>query len=352
MDITRNFRTVRKNGYDPSDVRRAFHDAESRMEELMQTTRSGAATVDKLERELADMRDALRRSNAKPTFADLGAAFEQTLRVAEEQADKLVADADVDAKVVRESARTTAELLTRTARQRATSLINDTESKIDEKRLGVEREISQLALKRESLILQGQTLKETAQRREAALVAEAERDASEVRSRLHQEIEDVKTELETLRQIAEREQLRIEREIKLALEEAERERLTRHEEAVAFVEAQTEEASISRSNASDEANNLMEQNDTFSASTRNDAEALLAAARESATNIISRARSRAETLPILFDEHAVEMMEKAERRRDGLERQREAMREFSLELKALASADAMVSIDESESLLE
>ncbi|MEG3035846.1 MAG: hypothetical protein RR877_10220, partial [Aurantimicrobium sp.] len=202
MDITRNFRTVRKNGYDPADVKRAFRDAESRVEELLQTTRSGVATVDKLERELADMRDALRRSNAKPTFADLGSAFEQTLRVAEEQADKMVADADADAKVVRESARALADQVNRTARNKANSLLNVTEAQIEDKRLEIEREVSQLTMEAETLVLQGQTLKETAMRREAALVAEAERDAAEVRSRLHQEIEDVKTELETLRQIA------------------------------------------------------------------------------------------------------------------------------------------------------
>lgn len=101
MDVTRTFRSVRKNGYDPADVKRVFSDAESRMQELQQTSRAGLATVDKLERELADLRDALRRSNAKPTFADLGSAFEQTLRVAEEQADKLVNDAEADAKVAR-----------------------------------------------------------------------------------------------------------------------------------------------------------------------------------------------------------------------------------------------------------
>ncbi|MEG0299594.1 MAG: hypothetical protein RR609_08475, partial [Aurantimicrobium sp.] len=165
----------------------------------------------------------------------------------------------------------------------------------------------------------------------------------------HQEIEDAKTEMETLRQIAEREQLRIEREIKLALEESERERLARHEEAVSFVEAQTQEANELLRAAEEEAQSPNQQMDDFAATTRADAEALLNAARESATNVISRARSRAETLAILFDEHALEMMEKAERRRDSLERQREAMREFSLELKALASADAMVSLDESES---
>ena len=107
-----------------------------------------------------------------------------------------------------------------------------------------------------------------------------------------------------------------------------------------------------RKAASDEVDNLSEQAEEFKLKTREDADALLDAARDSAMNLISRARSRAETLAILFDEHASEMMEKAERRRDALERQREAMREFSLELKALASADAMVSIDESETSLD
>jgi hypothetical protein len=64
--------------------------------------------------------------------------------------------------------------------------------------------------------------------------------------------------------------------------------------------------------------------------------------------VINRARSRAETLTLLFEEHAAEMMAKAQRRQDILVRQSEAMRDFSLELKALASADAMVSLDESE----
>lgn len=350
MDLTRNFRTVRKNGYDPADVKRVFTDAEARMQELQQTSRAGLATVDKLERELADLRDALRRSNAKPTFADLGSAFEQTLRVAEEQADKLVNDAEADAKVVRESARAEADQLSRHARDKALSLVSAVESQIEDKRLDVEREVAEHTMKAEALLLQGQTIKETAQRRQAAFLAEVERDAAEVRARLHQEIEDVKTELETLRAIAEREQLRIEREIKLELEEAERDRLLRHEEAVALLEAQALEASTIQQTAADEADALNAQAEAYVSRTRQDAEELLETARSAATNMISRARSRAETLTILFEEHATEMLLKAERHRVILERQREAMRQFSLELKALASADAMVSIDESETL--
>jgi cell division septum initiation protein DivIVA len=350
MDVTRTFRSVRKNGYDPADVKRVFSDAEVRMQELQQTSRAGLATVDKLERELADLRDALRRSNAKPTFADLGSAFEQTLRVAEEQADKLVNDAEADAKVARESARAEADQLTRHARDKATSLVSAVETQIEEKRLDVEREVAEHSMKAEALLLQGQTIKETAQRRQAAFLAEVERDAAEVRSRLHQEIEDVKTELETLRQITEREQLRIEREIKLELEEAERTRLIRHEDAVALLDVQALEATDIQRNAAEEADALNVQTEEYVARTRQDAEALLVAARTASTNLISRARSRAETLTLLFEEHAADMLQKADRHREILERQREAMREFSLELKALASADAMVSIDESESL--
>lgn len=348
MENVRNFRQVRKNGYDPSDVRRAFSEADDHLSNLKSTIDSGVATVDKLERELADLRNALRRNNSKPTFADLGSAFEQTLRVAEEQADKLVRDAEADAKVLRESARASAEELTRVTRQRSLQMMEDVDAELEDQRLDVERRISELVMEAEAKALQAQTIKETAQRREAALLAEVERDAAEVRSRLHQEIEDVKTELETLRQIAEREQLRIEREIKLALEEAERERLTRHEEAVRFVEERGREASDVIRTASDQADRMNDQTEEFTARARADAEALLKAARESASNLISRTRTRAETLSVLFDEHAAEMIDKAERRRASFLQQQETMREFSLELKALSSADALVSLDETE----
>jgi len=348
MDVTRNFKAVRRNGYDPAEVRRAFTDAEGRLDELKQSVVSGEATVDKLERELADLRDALRRSNSKPTFADLGSAFEQTLRVAEEQADKIINDADADAKVVRESARAHAETVTRDARVRANDLLASTEAQIDDTRVEVERQVTELTMIAESKALQAQTVTETAQRRAAALFAEAERDAAEVRARIHQEIEDVRTELETLRQISEREQFRIEREVKLALEEAERDRLARHEDAVRTVEAKQAEANQMSADAAEQINILNAESDAFLLKARADVDELLRSARDASAALINRARTRAETLTITFDEHVTEMLAKAERRADEIEREREAMRQFALELKALSSADAMVSLDESE----
>lgn len=348
MDITRQFKSVRRNGYDPSEVRRAFNEAENRLAELTQSIASGQATVEKLERELGDLRETLRRSNAKPTFADLGSAFEQTLRIAEEQAEKLVKDADADAKVVRESARAHAEEVTRSARATANELLSETEAKIEENRVEVERQIAELTMIAEAKVLQAQTMTETAQRRSAALAAEAERDAAEVRGRMHQEIDDVRTELETLRQISEREQFRIEREVKLAMEEAERSRLARHENAVATVESQQAAANQVLSDSAAQVDVLNADSDTFLSKARADVDTLLRSAREAAAALINRARSRAETLTVTFDEHVNEMLANAERRQQELELQREAMREFTLELKALSSADAMVALDESD----
>lgn len=348
MDITRQFKSVRKNGYDPTEVRRAFAEAEGRLGELKQTIASGQATAEKLERELADLRETLRRSNAKPTFADLGSAFEQTLRIAEEQADKLVKDSEADAKVVRESARAHVEEVTRIARARATELLSDTENKIEENRVEVERQVGELTMIAEAKVLQAQTMTETAQRRSAALGAEAERDAADVRARIHQEIDDVRTELETLRQISEREQFRIEREVKLALEEAERDRLNRHESAVAHVEAQRADANQLTADTTAQIDVLNADSDTFLSKARADVDTLLRSAREAAAALINRTRARAETLTVTFDEHAADMLEKTQRRLEDLERQRDAMREFSLELKALSSADAMVALDESD----
>lgn len=348
MEISRQFKSVRKNGYDPAEVRRAFREADGRLNDLTNSIASGQATLEKLERELTDLRETLRRSNEKPTFADLGSAFEQTLRIAEEQADKIVKDAEADAKVVRESARAHVEEVTRIARNRASEMLGSTEAKIEENRLEVERQVAELTMIAESKVLQAQTMTETAQRRTSALAAEAERDAAEVRGRIHQEVEDVRTELDTLRQISEREQFRIEREVKLALEEAEGNRLQRHEDAVATVEGQQAALTQLISDTTYQIDSLTADSEAFMSKARADVDTLLRSAREAATALINRTRSRAESLTVNFDEHANDMLTRLQRQRDELERQRDAMRTFALELKALSSADSMVSLDESD----
>ncbi len=90
-----------------------------------------ASEVEFLKSEIASLKQRLKR-DAGTGYAELGAQFEQTLRVAEEQARKLMTDAGQDALRVRETAKAEAEQLTRKAEAAVQKLLSDAESKAKE----------------------------------------------------------------------------------------------------------------------------------------------------------------------------------------------------------------------------
>lgn len=348
MDELGTFRTARRSGYDTEDVTRAFSDISSRVERLEGERVSAEKLAERLTRELAEARATLKRASAKPSFADLGSAFEQTLRVAEEQAGKMVQDAAAEAAALRENARAVGEQLTRSSRLRAEKLVAEAEGSAKDLRVESDRRAMELASLSEARLAEATTSTEIAQRKAAGLVADAEREAAEVHSLLHQETEDVKTELSMLRQIAEREQLRIVREIRVAADQDERERLALHEESVAHVQRVIEEAALKVREASDIAAQTSSEAEDFFASARADSEAILGSARATATGLISRARLRAEHLTTRYNEHAAGIISDTEQRMAWMEEQRVALDGFAYELRSMGSTESLVSIDESE----
>ena len=348
MDELSTFRTARRSGYDTEDVTRAFTEISSRADRLEVERASAEKSAERLSRELAEARATLKRASAKPSFADLGSAFEQTLRVAEEQAGKMVQDAAAEAAALRENARAIGEQLTRSSRQRAEKLVAEAEGKAEDVRVESDRRAMELISLAEARLVEANTSTETAQRRAAGLVADAEREAAEVHAGLHQETEDVKTELSLLRQIAEREQLRIVREIRVAADQDERERLALHEESVAHVQNVIEQAALRVRDASDVASHTSGEGEDFFAATRVNSEAILTSARDTASGLISRARLRAERLTTRYNEHASGIMADSEQRMAWLEEQRVALDSFAFELRSMGSTESLVSIDESE----
>ena len=151
-----------------------------------------------------------------------------------------------------------------------------------------------------------------------------------------------------LRQIAEREQLRIVREIRVAADQDERDRLALHEESVAHVQAVTEQAALNVRQASDSAAQISSEAEDFFSIARTDSESILSSARETANGLIARARSRAERLTTRYNEHASVIMAETEQRMAWLEEQRVALDSFSLELRSMGSSESLVSLDESE----
>lgn len=345
MDVKLQFRRVRP-GYEPEDVIRAAEDLTASATEAENHKRSIDEQIGQIVEELSEAQEKLRKMTAKPTYADLGAAFEQTLRVSEEQAAKMVKDAAAEAHVIRETARAEVGERLRNAKETATRITVESESRIEEGRVEAQRRKTDLENQAESLLVEARTIIETAQRRGAKFISETEIAASDRRSRLHQEVEDIRAELDITRQFAEREALRIDYDLKIAEDEAERQRLALNEEAVSNVQRISEESSTRVANAVARAGELTAQAEAELSHRRSEADRILREAREEAARAISEARRLAENLVNRFEEYSSEAFVDAEARVEWLEEQSKVMDGFAFELRSLSSTDTQVVLDE------
>ena len=182
MTDIRSFRTARR-GYDRQEVLRAISEANSKVEQLEADREVAEKTVDRLTRELTDLRGVLHRASSKPTYADLGSAFEHTLRVAEEQADKMVKDATAEARVLRESARAEAEQVTRASRLKAEKMVAESEARAEELRVETERRVTELNIQADARNSEARTSIEIAQRK-----ADVIRNAQALLARMEKEV--------------------------------------------------------------------------------------------------------------------------------------------------------------------
>lgn len=82
MAIPEFKRAVR--GYDSAEVDGYIAELEARLAELQGDQSENVRAIQRLSRELSDTNDRL--AKVKPSFAELGSAFEETLRLAEQQA--------------------------------------------------------------------------------------------------------------------------------------------------------------------------------------------------------------------------------------------------------------------------
>ena len=84
--------TVAFRGYDKDEVDTTFASMREELEHVREYNYKAASEVEFLKSEIASLKQRLKRDSGTG-YAELGAQFEQTLRVAEEQARKLMTDA-------------------------------------------------------------------------------------------------------------------------------------------------------------------------------------------------------------------------------------------------------------------
>lgn len=339
-----------KRGLDPEQVDVALGDVKAELARLEAERADIDKRVDTLSREVAEVRSALKRSSAKPSFSDLGAAFEQTLRVAEEQAGKLLADSQKASAETRRSAEVDAKTLVDTAKKQADKAVAEAETRAARLQTESEKKFeSTLRIAHQQLdSAQAQFIE--SEKLAAAISAEGEQKRSQFEAELAAEVDQSRFEIDTLRQLHERDQRRINDEIDAARAKAEREssRLAAENETyiaqlLADSQAQLDEAIARAAEITADAQRAF-------ASAREEGVALVREARERAAGIVRRARARAATLTERLEERNAALLQTGEALVNDLTLERESVEAFNSELRINALTE--VSLDEAEFAFE
>jgi cell division septum initiation protein DivIVA len=328
-----------KKGLDPAQVDIALGDVQAEATRLETERAQIDKNIDKLTREIAEVRSALKRSSAKPSFSDLGAAFEQTLRVAEEQAGKLISDAQVSSSETRRAAEAEASAITEAAERQAATVIQDSEQRVtrllaeSDKKLNEALEVAQTAL------AQAEPQFVEAEKIAASISHEGEQRRLALESELVQEVEQSRAEIATLRQLHERDHRRIGDEIDSARAKAERESSRLAAENEAYVRQLLDSSQLQLDEASARARDMVVEAQKNFGLTRQEAIGTLREARETAARIVRRARVRAETLTQRLEERNAILLANGEELVESLSAESEAVHVFNSELRVISMSE-------------
>ena len=116
MDVPEFKRSVR--GYDSVEVDAVINDLTNRLSQMESDQAESARLIQRLNRELTEAK------RNKPSFAELGSAFEETLRLAEDQSAKMVQDAINESQTLLNQARNEVKALRDKAERDARQLVS------------------------------------------------------------------------------------------------------------------------------------------------------------------------------------------------------------------------------------
>ena len=111
-------------GYRKDEVDRALNDLRRELIKSNTDRAEAAKEIRLLQSRVSDLQGELDEAGT-PTYSGLGTRLESTLRVAEEQATRLISQADIDAQRLRSSSRIEADRTLREARDEARDTLED-----------------------------------------------------------------------------------------------------------------------------------------------------------------------------------------------------------------------------------
>ena len=328
-----------KRGLDPAQVDIALGDVQAEATRLEGERAQIDKQIDKLTREIAEVRSALKRASAKPSFSDLGAAFEQTLRVAEEQAGKLISDAQVSSSETRRAAEAEASAITESAEKQAATLLKDSQERVTRLLAESEKKLAATLKAAQTALAQAEPLFVEAEKIASSVSREGEQRRLALETELAQEVEQSRAEIATLRQLHERDHRRISEEVDAARAKAERESSRLAAENEVYVRQLLDSSQVQFDEASERAREMVVEAQANFGLARQEAIAMLREARETAARIVRRARVRAETLTQRLEERNAILLANGEQLVEDLSAETDAVQAFNSELRVISMSE-------------
>jgi len=341
-----NFDIVMR-GYDRAQVDQSIEELKLESEHLSTYNEGAAAEIASLKAEVETLREQVKKSGATG-YAALGAQFEQTLRLAEEQAKKMIDDGGQDALRIREEAKGAADLLTRTAKDKADRIIQEADIKLEEARFDAEHKASSLLQTAVAKEAEASEKIQTAEREAAALKSDGERYAAELRAQVHRETEQARSLATELSQRTTQARIDLEAELKGKRDEAEQEALRIYQAAVAQAQAMAEEGSRTLSDSTARAADLLAEAERVSREARDFQDDTREESNKRAADLINQSRRRAEALSRKAQGYADNAIKDARERLTKITDERDQVTDFLDSMDKLMSTESMVNFDNSE----
>jgi cell division septum initiation protein DivIVA len=173
-------------GYNRSQVENMIEEMRIEIEHLGTYNERAASEISTLKAEVLELKIQV-KTGGPNGYVALRAQFEQTLGLAEEQAEKMLADAGQYALRIREESKSAADALKRGAKNKADRIIQEAEMKMEEARLEAASRHAEILNAALVSVTEANDRLQKAQTEASAIKSDGEKYAREIRSQVHLE---------------------------------------------------------------------------------------------------------------------------------------------------------------------
>jgi cell division septum initiation protein DivIVA len=314
-------RSVR--GYDVSEVDSLLADLVAKREALELELAESTRSVQRMTRELSEVK------RNKPSFAELGSAFEETLRLAENQSEKMIQDGKNEADALLNQARIRVAELAESADRDASQIVYEAQAMSEDLKITNERDI---ALERQRIADERakiETITARAERAASSMLGEAERQVAQSRTESQRAAQQLVDEANEILRITNEMKVNTEDRLQEELNEAQRSATSAHDEADRYAGQAHEQADRFVETAIERAADMTRDADLHLQSAHDRVNEILESAKSYADRILAQAIGRAREISTEAESLLDSYFTDAEGRIDETRRQKSALADFT-----------------------